>query len=59
MKKTQQILYKNTTTVERRNPNVWILAFLKVVRLLNRSGFERRLKAELYRSVIGLSRCIF
>ena len=43
-------------TVNVRNPNIRILAFLKVVRLSNRSDFERRLKSERYTSsVIGRS----
>ena len=41
------VFYSRTVNV--RNPNVWILAFWKIVWLLNRLDFERRLKSELYR----------
>ena len=46
-------------TVDIRNPNARILAFWKIVWLLNRSNFERRLKSKRYSSVIGRSVAIF
>ena len=39
-----------TITVDVQNPNLQISAFWKIVRLLNCSDFERRLKSKLYRS---------
>ena len=42
---------RNFTTVNVRNPNVWILDVWQIVRLPNRSDFEQHLKSKRNRLV--------
>ena len=44
-----RLIDQKSITVERRNLNVRISALLDIVRLLNRSDFERRLKTGHFR----------